>query len=158
MKCTIYDTKPQICSLFHCRPGAEIFGAEKDREQSRLEASGRELIRLSGGIVFAPNPMVKLKSILNDKRLNKNVFLINDLGFCKDSAKAIDTIFKNVGEETLMNIFKLFDGSRTIDQVISESARILEKKNNEELAVSIKKLTAAWEYFNLIVPVLSCTG
>lgn len=153
--CSIYVERPQICRRYSCRAGheRELFGRDGDWLEGRVRHADRDLLRFSPGLVFAPNPLVKLKAMIPEPEKGKLFLLVRDTELCEDTMYAGDHPWPEAPEETLMQVFALFDGVRTLGEVEAETAGRFGDGDASRFEERVRRLLVMWERQRLLVPV-----
>jgi len=153
-RCSIYDHRPSICRRYNCRGGREFFGTEHDWMSSRIRSDERDLLRFGIKQVFAPNPLVKMKTVVAEPEKGKLFLLLRDSEMCEDTMFAGDMPWPEADEKTVFDIFGLFDGVKTLGAVESEAARFFQDvSDKKEIETRVRRLLVMWERQRLLVPV-----
>jgi Fe-S-cluster containining protein len=154
--CTIHDSRPQVCRMFECRVSRGLFGSESERRSEISEYADRLLLRFSGGVVFAPNPLVALKTLIVDNEKGKLFLLVRDRELCEDTMYSSEIGWPGANEETLFEMFHMFDGKRDLGEIESVAAERFGNVDMVEFAKKVRRFLSLCERLRLLIPVHCC--
>jgi hypothetical protein len=152
-KCAIYEERPQICRRYTCRAVRELFGKDGEWVESRVWRLDRDLLRFSKGLIFAPNPLVKLKAVISEPDKGKLFLMIRDTAQCEDTMYAGEHPWPEAPEAVFLEVFGLFDGVRTLGEIESETANRFGGGDASMFEEKVRRLLVMWEHQRLLVPV-----
>lgn len=139
-RCSIYETRPQVCAHFECKAGWYLSGVVSTEEKSKEvnEISDKEdfIAKTPEGIIFILHPLLRLQSIFYLKEKGEVIFISKMIGGCMFGTIERD-VNQKVSEDDLLSLVGLFNGDDTLLSIYQQFRKRLkadlEKKEFYEL-------------------------